>query len=216
LSLLLRFPWVQNDTWYFPIKQARNPIQYVLGRAFLQNVYLISDYEREAFSVHSVRASESGMASLIRKILPGNATGTLNSWELDIPKNDLSGSHGTQKNSTGIIVASVLIPLCVLVIAYLVFLVSRKPKTTDAAASKKADTVENAQLPELGFTASQTPQEVDGIQKAELENLEIVEAPDRNATMAGYFTRAELDSGSIMHEMEGSRVAESIAKGQIV
>ena len=67
LSLLLQFPWVQNDTWYFPIKRATNPQQYTLGRAFLQSAYLISDYDRRVFSIHNVRAYGSGVASLFER-----------------------------------------------------------------------------------------------------------------------------------------------------
>jgi hypothetical protein len=209
LSLLLQFPWVKNNSWYFPIKRATSPKQHVLGRALLQNAYLISDYDREVFSIHNARPSESGMASLIRMILPGNETGTLDSWELDIPKKDSSGSSGTQKNPLGIILASVLVPLCVLVIAYLVFRL--KWKTSNVDPPKKADTVEIPKVPELASTSSQTPQEADGIQTAELENLGMIEVPD----VEGFFTRVELDSESVAHEMEGSPavVADSAAKG---
>lgn len=37
---------------YFPLKQAANASQYTLGRTFLQEAYIIVDYERGNFSVH--------------------------------------------------------------------------------------------------------------------------------------------------------------------
>lgn len=38
--------------YYFPLKKATNESQYTLGRTFLQEAYLIVDYERGNFSVH--------------------------------------------------------------------------------------------------------------------------------------------------------------------
>ena len=42
---------VNNTIRYFPLKQARNDSQYTLGRAFLQDAYVIADYDRSNFSV---------------------------------------------------------------------------------------------------------------------------------------------------------------------
>ena len=36
---------------YFPLKQAQNSSQYTLGRAFLQEAYVVADFERHNFSV---------------------------------------------------------------------------------------------------------------------------------------------------------------------
>ncbi|KAL9102204.1 MAG: hypothetical protein Q9163_002629 [Psora crenata] len=44
-------PIVNNTQRYFPIRQADNDTQYTLGRAFLQESYLIVDYERSNFSI---------------------------------------------------------------------------------------------------------------------------------------------------------------------
>lgn len=37
---------------YFPLRKAANSTQYTIGRAFLQETYLIVDYERNNFSMH--------------------------------------------------------------------------------------------------------------------------------------------------------------------
>lgn len=49
----LMFPIVENPntSYYFPIQRAANATQYTLGRTFLQEAYLIADYERNNFSV---------------------------------------------------------------------------------------------------------------------------------------------------------------------
>lgn len=40
-----------NDQKYFPLRRAVNDTQYTLGRTFLQEAYLIADWERQNFSV---------------------------------------------------------------------------------------------------------------------------------------------------------------------
>lgn len=40
-----------NGSYYFPLRQAANATQYTLGRAFLQETYMISDWERGNFSL---------------------------------------------------------------------------------------------------------------------------------------------------------------------
>jgi hypothetical protein len=44
-------PIVNGTSRYFPPKRATNERQYILGRIFLQEAYVIADYERSNFSV---------------------------------------------------------------------------------------------------------------------------------------------------------------------
>ena len=50
-DLMADYPTVNNALRYFPLKQAHNNSQYTLGRAFLQDAYVIADYDRSNFSV---------------------------------------------------------------------------------------------------------------------------------------------------------------------
>ncbi|KAK5170470.1 uncharacterized protein LTR77_005058 [Saxophila tyrrhenica] len=54
-DLHLSFPIIPNDyngtTHYFPLQRAANDTQYTLGRTFLQEAYLIADYEHQNFSI---------------------------------------------------------------------------------------------------------------------------------------------------------------------
>jgi hypothetical protein len=50
-NLNLSWPYSEQSRYYFPLKRATNDTQYTLGRAFLQEAYLIADYERNNFSV---------------------------------------------------------------------------------------------------------------------------------------------------------------------
>ncbi|KAL8687116.1 MAG: hypothetical protein Q9218_006621 [Villophora microphyllina] len=50
-DLLAEPPLMKNRTRYFPLMRAANESQYTLGRTFLQEAYLIADYERHHFSI---------------------------------------------------------------------------------------------------------------------------------------------------------------------
>ena len=50
-DLMADYPTVNNASRYFPLKRAQNISQYTLGRAFLQDAYVIADYDRSNFSV---------------------------------------------------------------------------------------------------------------------------------------------------------------------
>ncbi|TKA48843.1 hypothetical protein B0A54_00919 [Friedmanniomyces endolithicus] len=50
-DLFITQPAVNSTSRYFPLKQAQNSTQYTLGRTFLQEAYIIADYDRHNFSV---------------------------------------------------------------------------------------------------------------------------------------------------------------------
>lgn len=70
-------PIYPNPTYYFPIRRAANASHYRLGRVFLQEAYLITDYEGSQFSIHQARF-ETPMPeqSLIAITSPTNSTNT--------------------------------------------------------------------------------------------------------------------------------------------
>lgn len=45
------YPIFSNPTKYFPLRRAANASQYALGRAFLQQTYLIVDWEHDTFNI---------------------------------------------------------------------------------------------------------------------------------------------------------------------
>lgn len=51
-DLTAEYPLVSNSSRYFPLQRAANDTQYTLGRTFLQEAYLVVDYERSNFSLH--------------------------------------------------------------------------------------------------------------------------------------------------------------------
>ncbi|RDW69642.1 hypothetical protein BP6252_08662 [Coleophoma cylindrospora] len=65
-DLQLSYPYIANTSYgtadsskyYFPLKRASGANQYTIGRAFLQEAYIITDYERNNFSVHQAVHTE--------------------------------------------------------------------------------------------------------------------------------------------------------------
>jgi hypothetical protein len=86
-SLILRTDYTmatKNQSFrYVPLQKTTNSSLYVLGRAFLQNAYFVSDYERNSFSIHqAVLRNGTGLPPLLRQIRDTNATvNTLDSWK---------------------------------------------------------------------------------------------------------------------------------------
>nr|OQO30352.1 hypothetical protein B0A51_02019 [Rachicladosporium sp. CCFEE 5018] len=56
---------------YFPLKRAQNSAQYTLGRVFLQEAYVIADYERKNFTVAQAAFPASGLQKLEAILPPG-------------------------------------------------------------------------------------------------------------------------------------------------
>ena len=52
-DLKVDFPIIENpnSSYYFPLQKAANDTQYTLGRTFLQEAYLIADYDRQNFTI---------------------------------------------------------------------------------------------------------------------------------------------------------------------
>ncbi|GAM87810.1 hypothetical protein ANO11243_058380 [Dothideomycetidae sp. 11243] len=53
-DLSVSYPIIENTTQkvpYFPIRRATNATQFTMGRTFLQEAYLIADYERQNFTI---------------------------------------------------------------------------------------------------------------------------------------------------------------------
>lgn len=78
-DLRLTYPAIPNTSfgdadatkYYFPLRQAANDAQFTIGRVFLQEAYLITDYERNTFSVHqAIHPTDSVNNQSIVDILP--------------------------------------------------------------------------------------------------------------------------------------------------
>lgn len=139
-------PLVKKASRYFPLKRAANETQYVLGRTFLQEAYLIVDYERGNFSVHP-RVWNASAESNIVTILPLGA-------KASTPNTD-SSSHSLSGGAIAGIVIGVCVAILAVAVAILRFLVLPRRKKA-AAESPQAD-VAAMTVPETTEVASPDP-----------------------------------------------------------
>ena len=89
-DLTAEYPIVSNATRYFPLKRAQNDSQLTLGRTFLQDAYVIADYDRNNFSVSqaifpnisntqhivAIRRPDDSLHTHHRKLSTGGIVGT--------------------------------------------------------------------------------------------------------------------------------------------
>ncbi|CAG8950327.1 hypothetical protein HYFRA_00006820 [Hymenoscyphus fraxineus] len=77
-DLIAKPPLVKTLTHYFPLKRAANAGQITLGRTFLQEAYIIADYERSTFSLHqrdwNAKSSNVTPIAPIGVLPPGTST----------------------------------------------------------------------------------------------------------------------------------------------
>ena len=205
LSLQLSFPLtkVGNETRYFPIRRATGPTQFVLGRAFLQNAYLIADYDRESFSVHQVRFSD--FAPVIREIVPGKIGKTLDSWETST---DMESPRQSTRMSKGAIVGIVCGVVALTVLMFILAFYWRRSNRTKAAEEAKSQDDDSPKALELESKLPSIMQEADpSTCRVEVHNDSSPgEMPDPNGELSGFFSHAELDPDAerLVHELEGS------------
>lgn len=112
-------PLVSNATRYFPLKRAANDTQYTLGRAFLQETYLIADYERNNFSLSQCTFVAGAPSKIVTIESIADATSSADGSSTTSGGSS-SGSGGTSNKSSsksgisggaigGIVVAAVVI-----------------------------------------------------------------------------------------------------------
>ena len=63
-------PLTESPTRYFPLQRAQNESQYTLGRVFLQQAYVIADYDRSNFSVSQALFPSTSIKKNIVTTLP--------------------------------------------------------------------------------------------------------------------------------------------------
>lgn len=64
-DLQANYPIYSNSTNYFPLRRAANDSQYVIGRTFLQESYIITDYERQTFTVSQSKFPDNGASTIV-------------------------------------------------------------------------------------------------------------------------------------------------------
>ncbi|KAF2677198.1 acid protease [Lentithecium fluviatile CBS 122367] len=204
-------PIFGNATRYFPIRRAANDTQYLLGRTFLQEAYVIADYERSNFSVHqALFLSRMPAQNIVTITVPSNGT-----------TNDSAGSSGLAKSA--IVGISVGIAALVIILALLGFFCYRRRRRAKQNQPDRPRTPQ-AEMPVLTsgkFEMYHSHPELNGsFGGAELDartdiKLMSDDGASRTAELWGAETRHELPAGygeklTAKHEMDGN--GENIAK----
>lgn len=168
-------PLVDHPTRYFPLKRAQNDTQYILGRTFLQQAYVIADYDRSNFSVSQALFPPTSVAQKIVPILPPGEAPPTNSQSL------------SKSAIAGIIVAVIA---CIILALLAIFLILRRRSKQRAAAEQ--DPHHNKSELDAPDT---TKTELDTSEKAKIE-LEAMGTPkielDTSDTRRYKIGRAEL------------------------
>lgn len=142
-DLQLTYPAIPNSTYgnpdatknYFPLRRATDESQYTIGRAFLQEAYLITDYERSIFSVHQAvhTANPLGNTSIVAILQPSDSKFT--SVGGSAPDNGSAPLH-----RSSIIAVAVSSSVFVVLVSFLaLFLCRRRRQKKAAAADEKSD-----------------------------------------------------------------------------
>ncbi|KAF2035880.1 acid protease [Setomelanomma holmii] len=76
-DLQARYPIFGTQTNYFPLRRAANDTQYTLGRAFLQEVYISVDWERDVFNISQAVFASPPLPLDVVTVEPKNRTDSL-------------------------------------------------------------------------------------------------------------------------------------------
>ncbi|KAL8761310.1 MAG: hypothetical protein Q9184_002552 [Pyrenodesmia sp. 2 TL-2023] len=177
---LTAYPDILNATRYFPLRRAANDTQYTLGRTFLQETYLIADYERSQFSINQCRFVGS-LSADVQAISSPNSTNITAS-----PNSPTKSSAGGL--SSGIIATIVVVPIVILAVLGIILTRQWRRKRQ---ASKQSDHDDSDTASKVAASVSGVlelhedplaPPELHGIPKTEMEMDGGVAAAEVNAT----------------------------------
>jgi hypothetical protein len=193
-DLQVGWPIYASSTNYFPIRRGANDTQYVLGRALLQETYLIVDYERQNFTVAQAVFPDASTQSSIVAI---ESTG--------------QPLHPKKGISTGAIVGIVVGVVALLaLLAGLIWFFRRKKVLQKAKISELE--AKQAKTNPTYDKLEQVPDnvhETDGTQLQELEGPGFIGVGHKD----GPATPHELASPAPVFEMEGDSTLSSYGRG---
>jgi hypothetical protein len=214
-DLTAQFPLVANSTPYFPLRRAVNSTQYVLGRTFLQEAYLIADYDRGNFTVApcswDINKVNTPLIGTIRRV---NAT----SEGSFIGSSISSGSSGISAGAiAGIIIGIVA---AVALIGLLIWFLRRrrnaeKKRTAELDAANhgfgdaKAELSADSVKPDGTYYAASKNggDELAGEPIHEMTAAERVKAQELEALNAGKTGYSEMDAGGEYYAPGGKLVS---------
>ncbi|KAL8895669.1 MAG: hypothetical protein Q9207_008072 [Kuettlingeria erythrocarpa] len=183
LQVLDTYPNVTNSTRYFPLRRAANDTQYTLGRTFLQETYLIADYERSTFSLNQCRFVENDEPD-IRPIFPPNTNTTNTTGGGITPLNTYQKRDLSPGIIAAIAIGSLVFLAILLSISTILWLRGRKsqlPHSDQSDQTSIAPETPEPKSPQEVHTDPIIPPELEGIGLGPREMEDGVAATEMNA-----------------------------------
>ncbi|PPJ55172.1 hypothetical protein CBER1_05421 [Cercospora berteroae] len=177
---VLSDPIVSNATRWFPIKRAQNASQLFLGRTFLQEAYVIADYDRRTFSVSQALSPDSSVEQ--RLIAIHRPSSGVN-----------AGVHITTAKLAGLIALAVIVS--VLCVAALLWCLRRSRKASRKREGGSTDAKELS-------SSSASHCEVDASEYQIYEVDSRQQVPELQSGEG--FHRHELETREVAQELYGS------------
>ena len=137
LDLTYKSDFNANPIRYFPLRRADNDTQTTLGRAFLQEAYVITDYDHSNFSVSQCIFDDQASQKIVPMPLPVSRTTDPpnNTTQVGNPSNTQDqGKKSGSRNTTAISFASIA-GILILVSVLYIYLRYRLKKCRDRYVS---------------------------------------------------------------------------------
>ncbi|KAI4198907.1 MAG: hypothetical protein LQ350_004972 [Teloschistes chrysophthalmus] len=149
-DLIAEPPLMRNRSRYFPLMRAANDSQYTLGRTFLQEAYLIADYERREFSVSQCSWTENSPQELIAIQSPDNPAALLGEKH-----------HMSPATIAGTVIGSIMVAVALSLATWIVQVRRRRAKQPLKLKSGESNSEERAET-SAELTTTEKAVEVDG------------------------------------------------------
>lgn len=170
-----------RELLYFPMKRSMDPKQFTLGRAFLQDAYVIADYERKQFQVSQVKYNSE--ATKLETILP--------------PAEIHPSHHLSKATIAGVAVSGAVLTLIVTIIFVMWRHKKLRKRSLNLATTGRSELAPDAAIDRKLVTEISTNEvyEVSPLsQTLEIGDSKLIaELPDVNGSLAGFYREVELD-----------------------
>ncbi|KAL8801240.1 MAG: hypothetical protein Q9182_004589 [Xanthomendoza sp. 2 TL-2023] len=134
-------PFVKSQTRYFPLRRAKDETQYTLGRVFLQEAFIVVDYDHSKFSVSQALYTQGAPSHIVVTSAEGSTNTTTTDSTSGTPPLTKTSSGKAGGLGTGAIagIAAAIVVLLLLATSYCLWRFRFKKNPRDRKVKAKAD-----------------------------------------------------------------------------